>query len=120
MSAQKVLLVLAALMGAAGVALSAAAAHSDSNLNAAATMLLFHAPVVIVTVVAARAGVLRLAIGLGAAIIIILGAVLFSSDISTRAFASRPLFPMAAPMGGMFLIAGWLVLAVAAIAGRKQ
>jgi uncharacterized membrane protein YgdD (TMEM256/DUF423 family) len=44
------------------------------------------------------------------------GAALFSGDIAMRAFAGHRLFVMAAPTGGVILIAGWLGLVVAAIA----
>ena len=40
-----------------------------------------------------------------------LGAILFGGDIALRALAGIRLFPMAAPAGGMILIAGWLALA---------
>jgi uncharacterized membrane protein YgdD (TMEM256/DUF423 family) len=45
----------------------------------------------------------------------VLGAVLFSSDIALRAFAGSRLFAMAAPTGGIILIAAWIGLAAAAI-----
>jgi uncharacterized membrane protein YgdD (TMEM256/DUF423 family) len=47
----------------------------------------------------------------------IIGAALFSGDISLRAFTGNRLFPMAAPMGGTVLILAWVCLSVAAIGG---
>jgi uncharacterized membrane protein YgdD (TMEM256/DUF423 family) len=44
-----------------------------------------------------------------------LGAALFSGDIALRAFAGHWFFPMAAPTGGIILIAAWLLFAAAAI-----
>jgi uncharacterized membrane protein YgdD (TMEM256/DUF423 family) len=46
----------------------------------------------------------------------VLGATLFSGDIALRALAGHRLFAMAAPSGGMILIAAWLALAGAAVA----
>jgi CheY-like chemotaxis protein len=40
--------------------------------------------------------------------------VLFCGDFALRALAGRALFPMAAPAGGILLIAGWLAAATAA------
>jgi len=45
----------------------------------------------------------------------VFGAALFSGDIALRAFSGHRLFVMAAPTGGIVLIAAWLALAVAAI-----
>jgi uncharacterized membrane protein YgdD (TMEM256/DUF423 family) len=38
---------------------------------------------------------------------------LFSGDIAVRTLMGQRLFPMAAPIGGSTMIAGWLVLAAA-------
>ncbi|TXN03176.1 DUF423 domain-containing protein, partial [Methylobacterium sp. WL122] len=38
----------------------------------------------------------------------------FSGDLAIRALAQRPLFPMAAPSGGILLMLGWASAAVAA------
>jgi uncharacterized membrane protein YgdD (TMEM256/DUF423 family) len=43
------------------------------------------------------------------------GAALFSGDIAMRAFAGHRLFVMAAPAGGVVLIAAWLAIAAAAV-----
>jgi uncharacterized membrane protein YgdD (TMEM256/DUF423 family) len=45
----------------------------------------------------------------------VVGAALFSGDVALRAFAGHRLFAMAAPTGGIILIAAWLALAAAAI-----
>jgi uncharacterized membrane protein YgdD (TMEM256/DUF423 family) len=95
-----ILIAFAGLMGAAGVVLLAAGAHAapGAGLDGAGQMLLFHA-----------AAVLAAAIGL------VVGATLFSGDIAMRALAGHRLFPMAAPTGGMVLIASWLGLGVAGV-----
>ena len=122
MSAYRLLVVLAGLMGACGVMLAAAAAHlaDASRLGAAASMLLFHATAVLGTVALAERGLLHLRIGLAAAIGFVIAAALFAGDLSLRQYAGHSLFPMAAPTGGTLLIASWLALAVSAIWPRSM
>jgi uncharacterized membrane protein YgdD (TMEM256/DUF423 family) len=118
------LLVLAALMGACGVALAAAAAHAapGAGLDSAAYFLLFHAVAVLASAALVHHGLLWRPIALIAMAGFVVGGVLFAGDVSMRAFAGHRLFPMAAPAGGTLLILGWLVLAAAAIAavGRAR
>jgi uncharacterized membrane protein YgdD (TMEM256/DUF423 family) len=45
----------------------------------------------------------------------VLGLVLFCGDLAMRAFRGSALFPMAAPTGGFVLMAGWALIAVAAL-----
>ena len=116
-----ILLVIAALMGAAGIMLAAAAAHAvpGAGLDAAASMLLFHAAAALGAVALVHQGLLRRALGLAAVAAWAIGAVLFSGDLAVHAFAGHRLFPMAAPTGGILLILGWLVLAAAAVAATR-
>ena len=46
--------------------------------------------------------------------LLLIGVALFSGDLALRAYAGHRLFPMAAPTGGMVMIAGWALLALAA------
>lgn len=110
------LMLVAAFYGAAGVALSAAAAHAapGTPLASGAQFLLFHAPALIGIALLAGAGYAPRAATLAGATIA-LGVALFSGDITIRSFWGHALFPMAAPAGGMITIAGWLLLAVAAV-----
>ncbi|WP_449254706.1 DUF423 domain-containing protein [Bosea sp. (in: a-proteobacteria)] len=122
MTAARIHLVLAALMGCAGVALLAAAAHvtGTANVQTAGQILLFHAPLVIAATAARKGGHLRdlpTRIALSA---IILGAALFAADLSRRGFAGEALFPRAAPTGGWLMLAGWLGLALAAAVPGKR
>jgi uncharacterized membrane protein YgdD (TMEM256/DUF423 family) len=112
----RLLLALGALAGLLGVIASAAAAHGGGtdSLKTAAQFLLFHAPVLIglVALVATGAvhrGLTRLA---GAAILI--GLALFCGDLALRALLATPLFPMAAPAGGLVLMLGWLLVGATA------
>ncbi len=118
---------LAATMGAAGVALAAAAAHGDGESGLARTAALFlilHAAALLALAALVgqivREGVRRAALiggtGLGCA------AVLFAADLAARSLAGGRLFPMAAPIGGTGMIVFWLALAATfayAAAGRK-
>jgi uncharacterized membrane protein YgdD (TMEM256/DUF423 family) len=113
-----ILLVLAGLMGAAGITLAAAGAHAapQVGLDSAAHMLLFHAVAVVAGVALVRQGVLLRPLMLAVLAAWIIGATLFSADIALRAFAGHRLFAFAAPAGGIVLIAAWLGLAVSAVA----
>ncbi|MBI4273697.1 MAG: DUF423 domain-containing protein [Rhizobiales bacterium] len=114
----QLLVALACLMGAAGIVLTAAAAHAvkGAGLDLAGFMLLFHAPAVIAVMAAASNSLLWRPLETIGAMGLILGAVLFAGDIALRAYTGHRLFPMAAPTGGMVLIASWLALAAAALA----
>ncbi len=113
----RALAALAALTGLLGVAASAAAAHTSGGetLKTAAQFLLFHAPAILALVGFAAAGVTRGALTRAAAGALVLGLALFSGDLAMRALAGQPLFPMAAPTGGVVLMAGWLLAAVAVL-----
>jgi len=117
-----ILLILAGLMGAGGVALAAAAAHAapHAGLDGAAYLLLFHATAILGGTALMQQGLLWRPLTLAALIGFVVGAGLFAGDLSLRAFAGHRLFPMAAPAGGTILIVAWLVLAVAALAGLFQ
>ena len=106
------------LAGAAGVGLSAYAAHSGSgpNLTLAAQFLLFHAgPLLMVGMFA----VPRKALLVSASLLAV-GVALFCADLTLRELAGHALFPMAAPSGGLCMIAGWLALAITSVATRRR
>jgi uncharacterized membrane protein YgdD (TMEM256/DUF423 family) len=117
-----ILLILAGLMGAGGVVLAAAGAHAAPNagLDGAAYLLLFHATTVLGSTALAQQGLLWRPLTLAALIGFVAGAGLFAGDLALRAFAGHRLFPMAAPTGGTILIAAWLALAIAGLAGLLQ
>jgi uncharacterized membrane protein YgdD (TMEM256/DUF423 family) len=117
----RILAILAAIMGADGVILAAAAAHQPdaARLASASSMLLFHALAVLAAVALAERGILHLRIGMLAAWGFVVAAALFAGDLSLRQYAGHSLFPLAAPTGGTLLIASWLALAVAAAWPRR-
>ena len=116
MKAHRILVILAAIMGADGVMLAAAAAHlaDAAPLGAASSMLLFHASAVLGAVALAERGMVHARIAIVASFGFVVAAGLFAGDLTLRQYAGHALFPMAAPTGGTLLIASWLLLALAA------
>jgi uncharacterized membrane protein YgdD (TMEM256/DUF423 family) len=112
----RILIVLAAVMGADGIILAAASAHQPdaTRLASASSMLLFHATAVLAAVALAERGVIHIRIGLAAAWGFVIASALFAGDLTMRQYAGHGLFPMAAPTGGTLLIVSWIALAVAA------
>lgn len=114
MIANRILIVTGGLSGAAGVALSAVAAHAGGgNVATAANFLLLHAPAFLAMGLFGASGVLRLG-----AFALLAGLTLFCGDLLLRHYAGARLFPMAAPAGGTLMILGWLVIAVSALPRR--
>lgn len=113
----RLLVGLAAVMGACGVILAAGAAHlaDAARLAAASSMLLFHATAVLATIAIAERAIVHARIAVAAAGGFVIAASLFAGDLTVRQYAGHGLFPMAAPTGGTLLILSWLVLAVAAM-----
>ena len=112
----RILIVLAAVMGADGVILAAASAHGAdaSRLASASSMLLFHATAVLGAIALAERGIVHVRLGIASAFGFVIASALFSGDLTLRQYAGHGLFPMAAPTGGTLLIASWLLLGVAA------
>lgn len=100
--------VLGGLIGAAGIAAYAAAAHSASaHLGTIAPILFIHAPAFLALAVLAK--ISRAAYGGG--LTLLLGLILFIGDLASRDITGDRLFPGAAPAGGTLLILGWLLIA---------
>ena len=118
----RILVILAAIMGADGVILAAASAHlaDAARLGAASSMLLFHATAVLGALVLSDRGTVNARVGLFAAFGFVTGAGLFAGDLTLRLFAGHSLFPLAPPTGGTLLILSWLLLAIAAAWPRKM
>ncbi|MBR0708094.1 DUF423 domain-containing protein [Bradyrhizobium liaoningense] len=121
MLAHRLLIGLAGLMGAAGVALAAASAHGADagRLASASAMLLFHATAILAAMGLLTRGLLHGGIGLVATVGFVIGAALFAGDLTLRQYAGQSLFPMAAPTGGTVMIASWLAVTLAAVLPRK-
>ncbi|TIT02755.1 DUF423 domain-containing protein [Mesorhizobium sp.] len=107
----RILVFVGGLCGAAGVALSAAAAHlGGAFAGTVASFLLMHAPVFLAIGLIGANRILRIA-----SLILLAGLVLFCSDLLARDFLNSRLFPLSAPIGGTLLIAGWLAVAASAL-----
>ncbi len=109
-----VLVVVAGLMGSAGVAIAAAGVHlaGGDSARIAAEFLLIHAAVIL----AASGSVQSGSAGTGmliAAGVLALSASLFSADLALAALGGLRPLPVAAPVGGFGMIAGWLLFVVA-------
>jgi uncharacterized membrane protein YgdD (TMEM256/DUF423 family) len=117
----RILVILAAIMGADGVILAAAAAHQPdaARLASASSMLLFHATAVLAAVALIERGLIHAGIGTAAASGFVVAAVLFGGDLCMRQYAGHSLFSFAAPIGGTLFILSWLALAVAAAWPRR-
>ena len=110
-------LFLAGVLGAGGVAAAAGASHADDDriLGALSLIGLSHAAVFVAFGLSSiTAPLLR-----SGALIVGIGVCLFSADLSARYFFGQALFPMSAPFGGGTIIVGWLVIAIAGLAGRR-
>jgi uncharacterized membrane protein YgdD (TMEM256/DUF423 family) len=107
---------LPALMGAAGVAIAAAATHAGGGEmgRTAAYFLILHAAALLGVTACARSFVERPSAAFAlliAAACLGLGTIVFSADLAVLGFSGARLFPMAAPIGGSAMILGWLALA---------
>ena len=116
-----ILIALAGVMGAAGVVLTAVGAHGKPGvgLDSAGYLLLIHAVGVLAGVALARQGLIGRPLGFITLWGFVLGAGLFAADVSARAYLGTRLFPFAAPAGGLVMIASWIVLIAAALAGSR-
>lgn len=113
----QILIALAGLMGAAGIMLTAAGAHSKPGvgLDSAGYLLLIHAVAVLAAIGPIRHGLLLRPLGVAVICGFIAGSSLFAADVAARAYLGGRLFPFAAPTGGMIMILAWLVLVAAAL-----
>lgn len=113
------MVVIAGLFGAAGVALWAYATHAGAaGATIAAQILLIHAAALVALAAAIEGGLLPQRSGGWAMAALALGVVLFSGDLAARALFGQRLFPMASPLGGVLMIGGWLAVAIAGLLRR--
>jgi uncharacterized membrane protein YgdD (TMEM256/DUF423 family) len=115
-TAARLLVFAGGLCGAAGVALSAAAAHlGGAFVGTAASFLIAHAPVFLAVGLAGGNRTFRIG-----SLVLLVGLVLFCGDLLARDFLVARLFPMSAPIGGTLLIVGWLAIAVSALLRQRS
>jgi uncharacterized membrane protein YgdD (TMEM256/DUF423 family) len=115
-----ILSAVAALMGAAGVGLVAAAVHKNGGdlARTAALFLIMHAAACLAVAAHARHLASRALIVTG--FVLAAGAALFAADLAASAFLGGRLFPMAAPIGGTTMLLAWLALAVIFVNGLRR
>lgn len=108
---------VAGILGAAGVAAAAGASHGGDTalLGSLALIALTQAPAILALSLHGGINWFMRAGG----IVVAAGAVLFCADLALRHFTGNHLFPMSAPIGGTGMIAGWLLLAVSALLPRR-
>ena len=112
----RLLLVLAGLLGAAGIAAAAGASHGDSrNLSSIAMIFLAHAPVFLILALVARGRVLS-----WAGLVLAAGTLVFGLDLALREWSGHALFAGAAPLGGGAMILGWAGLGIAGLIGKSS
>lgn len=112
---RRIFVVAGALLGLSGVALSAAASHmaEPRMLASAASVAIGHGPALL----ALAALYDRLPAARIAGLFIVVGAFLFIGDMLLRSLAGTPIFPMAAPSGGLLMMGGWLIAAIGGAIG---
>jgi uncharacterized membrane protein YgdD (TMEM256/DUF423 family) len=113
----RALVLAGALFGLFGIGLSALAAHRPgaAGLDTAARFLLAHGPVLLAAAALVGTGLVHRALGLAASGTVALGTALFAGDLTARALLEAPLAPMAAPVGGIAMMGGWLALGASAV-----
>lgn len=110
--APRIVVLLAGLIGAAGVAMAAAATHmGGALLGPASAMCLAHAPAML----ALHAGYRAIRTATLAGLLMGLGVVLFAGDLALKHAYGIGILPMAAPIGGLTMICGWLLVAIGAL-----
>ncbi|WP_448954105.1 DUF423 domain-containing protein [Labrys neptuniae] len=120
MIADRILVVLGSLFGAAGIGLMALAAHGKwPSIDYAAIMVLAHAPALIGIVAAIRLNLLAAILARPAAFLLAAAVALFSADVVLNAMTGARLFPMAAPIGGTGSMVAWLLVGVSGLMAKR-
>lgn len=104
----------AGLVGAAGVLAAAGSAHAGASqlLASAALVCLAHASALLALALFDTQG--RLLVFAGG--LLAVGTLVFAADMGMREFAGSRLLPLAAPIGGTLMIAGWVCVMVGGVA----
>lgn len=101
------------VLGAAGVAVSAAASHAGGGSlgQTAGDFLLLHAAAVLALAALVRSLARPTVLALAAAMLAV-GVILFAGDLVASGFWGWRPFPPAAPIGGGLLLVGWVLVAI--------
>ncbi|AEQ52199.1 DUF423 domain-containing protein [Pelagibacterium halotolerans] len=113
---ERLAIVLAGLLGASGIAAAAASSHAGAALLGPYSLIaLTHAPAILALALVPLPRIFNLAL-----IGLMIGAGLFCADLALRYFAGASPLPLLAPLGGMTLIAGWLLVLLGGVFGRRN
>lgn len=118
MTTTRLFTLFAGLAGLCGIMLAAASTHvlGGDNAMIAANFLLFHAIALIGLAALITHGVaIHATTARIAGYVLIIGAVLFCGDLALRAIYAIRIAPFVAPAGGITLMAGWVLVAIAAL-----
>jgi len=108
----RLVLFLAGVLGAGGVAAAAAFSHAGGPMQGPLALIaLTQAPALLAF---GLASALPFGLRLGA-LVVGVGAVVFTADLAVRHFWGTAVFPYAAPTGGTAMIAGWVLIAVVGV-----
>ena len=113
---------IAALMGAAGVALAAAGVHESGGELAerGALFLLLHAAAALAIAAHARVPIASARALVVVGFVMEAGAALFSAELAMRAFTGERIFPFAAPIGGTTMMLSWVAVALVFAAASRR
>ena len=113
---------VAALMGAAGVALAAAGVHANGGELAerGALFLLLHACAALAIAAHAQSAPASARALVVVGFVMEAGAILFSAELAMHVFTGERIFPFAAPIGGTTMILSWMALAVVFAIGSRR
>lgn len=123
MKITRLIVFIAALHGAAGVSLAAAASHGADKmplLGLASQFLMIHAACGLALAAYACSITLNGRLLVGIIISMQLGVSLFSADLISRAYLEGRLFPFAAPLGGGLTLLSWIALALWSLLHIRQ
>ncbi|WDR03809.1 DUF423 domain-containing protein [Devosia algicola] len=112
----RLVVVSGGVFGAIGVMSAAGASHSGDarNLGAIASICLAHGPALLALGLHGVRGRLYA----GAALLLGFGTLIFVGDLALRQWLGASPLPVAAPVGGIGMIAGWLMVILGGITAQ--
>jgi uncharacterized membrane protein YgdD (TMEM256/DUF423 family) len=111
-----------ALTTALSIALLAIIAHAplgDEKIDTAVQFLFVQGPAIMAGSAIVAAGLAHRRFAVWCLLVVLIGLFLFCGDLGLRGARIGRFFPMAAPIGGMLMIAGWLGFALALLIRRR-
>jgi uncharacterized membrane protein YgdD (TMEM256/DUF423 family) len=114
--ATRLTIMAAGIIGAGGVMAAAGASHGGdgSNLGPIAMVCLAHGPALLALGLSSLRGRWLSA----AAALLALGTLVFAGDLLARQYLGHGAIPLAAPIGGVGMIGGWIAVIVGGLVSR--